>query len=1523
MLFLRKLKTASALVLILLIILSLFGCQIGGGGGGNSGGAGNGGSGGEVSGEDVPLGTKGLIFNSQTDLKLILADERLPAEQLNDLVWAFTDNLGERLGVAFDTSDAKAEHEIIIGETDREISKVALGRLEVIMSEEGGEGYGGYVLYSDGSSLALVYTDELTNHHVEGILKEITEWASKPSLVKKRGVVSSELFNMYEIYEELDEERRAAEFALLEQSTSPEIAKALSDLYYALYTDDIISWLANLYEPRKCVCDNYVNGVQVCLHPVDENGKDLCHNGGFYYSNSARNTLGFLPDVESTYQALSFLEMTGMLDSFGENFGSFVSGQLKADIVAFTKGLQNEDGYFYHPQWTVEESRSNWARVSRDLMWSEAILTKFGSSPYYRTPTGSMSGSGGRPAAVSSLTEKLGASPASAVSCVIAASSALPEHLRSAMAFEKYLSGFTLDVFGSGYYAANELAAQVEQLVSADKALNGALKPLIFDFFEEKHNPQNGLWRAETDYDGLNTLFKALMVYSAFGEPFNYAEAAAESAIAVLSSDEVPGHVCGMYNTWYGIAGLISNIRAHHPASNRAEIADSIQKRVIEIAPAAIANTAKFTNLFKKEDGSFSYFSDHCSETSQGMVVSLRRNEGDVNASTICTGGMMDHMGMALGVKLPSIFGLRQLAEFTDIIESNGYSLKDELPPDVTVKFEDEEIGSEAEGVKAAVASGGSCLVAEDPKNSNNKVLNFRSLANRGAWDAVYINNNTSGANSTCIVFEGKFMFAKEGTDQGYLVQFYIGSMGDPSPYFLNFTIKGNYVEVWEASSDDYRYSFDRLLGKFPLDEWFKLRIEYYFGYEDVATGVTPHDTVRIKVYTNDELVAVSANYFDAAMTKFLNGKGTPINETKQALFFPMTYLNCNVYFDDLYLGYKNIEYKSEKDTEGLIVNEDAEEERRTYTFDGGAEDGVTLSGSTSRVTLENGAVNLLSNSGAEATLSIPALHRTALPNVFALGFDISAESASLGDVLTLKFREPYKNSVIVTYTLKCIELDGALVLAPVYKGTTMLNSAAIPLDGEVHHLEFAFFVGEGTTLIYKDGNMVASTEQGAIANSFLYEMSRAEIVYSGVMSGSIDNLYCERREGDFSEEIKPKIDRVVYDFSGGVTEGLETDGKTSGGKLTLSEGAAVTVPVNERSPYVSAYQLFMDLSLTASDKDALTVKYLDSAGVTAIGVVLTYKNGVLSLYEMMGDARVGEVVGSVKFKGTGTLRLDLYEKERALEVYVNDKLVLVTAVFNGTSYANVSKAKISAEAATLDNLYLDGITLTYTAPKLDEKTKDDTNEVITYDHSSLGNYPDRVVSGSNVTQNSSVEYVERDGEMTKAFVYNKVLENYAGGVTFNFGDGAARSRLVFETDIKLLGGLAAGGWRSSLDLYFSNNSGGTHMYILQINIDGGHIWAGLHDGSTSKKVDCGAIPEDGWFNIRTEVKAGDGTATPGVGTSFTLYINGVEIFTSSTFSGSISSDKAAIGEVYKIQLIPLTNSRGTIYLDNTVIKSL
>ena len=93
--------------------------------------------------------------------------------------------------------------------------------------------------------------------------------------------------------------------------------KALCDAlraWHELYTDEVVEWLAKLYDAKI---------------------------GGWYYSESARDndtveyrekTYKLLPDVESTNQALCFLESAGMVDDFDASYPKALPEWMKKDI---------------------------------------------------------------------------------------------------------------------------------------------------------------------------------------------------------------------------------------------------------------------------------------------------------------------------------------------------------------------------------------------------------------------------------------------------------------------------------------------------------------------------------------------------------------------------------------------------------------------------------------------------------------------------------------------------------------------------------------------------------------------------------------------------------------------------------------------------------------------------------------------------------------------------------------------------------------------------------------------------------------------------------------------------------------------------------------------------------------------------------------------------------------------------------------------------------------------------------------
>ena len=75
-------------------------------------------------------------------------------------------------------------------------------------------------------------------------------------------------------------------------------------------------------------------------------------------------------------------------------------------------------------------------------------------------------------------------------------------------------------------------------------------------------------------------------------------------------------------------------------------------KKVMTIAPAAIAKSKEKIALFKKPDGSFSYCPGHAAIRSQGAPVTVPRvPEGDVNGNCIATIGLVNSIYSALGLE--------------------------------------------------------------------------------------------------------------------------------------------------------------------------------------------------------------------------------------------------------------------------------------------------------------------------------------------------------------------------------------------------------------------------------------------------------------------------------------------------------------------------------------------------------------------------------------------------------------------------------------------------------------------------------------------------------------------------------------------------------------------------------------------------------------------------------------------------------------------------------------------------------
>ncbi|MBO5010201.1 MAG: hypothetical protein J6D20_05850 [Clostridia bacterium] len=356
---------------------------------------------------------------------------------------------------------------------------------------------------------------------------------------------------------------------------------------YAMYTEALPKWLAGLYDHKT---------------------------GGFYYSNSARDNEPFLPDIESTNQAVNLLVNSGMVSSPDK-----LPDAMKKKMAEFVCSLLDpDDGYIYHPQWGKDISNS---RRGRDLMWAVDMSKKLGFALPYPTANDRLKAL----AAAKTEEEKK------------AAASVLPEHLTSKEKFIQYLESF--DWEKDSYYAGNTVAAQGRQIIAA------GLADTCVEYLNRFQNPKNGYWSEKSDmHYGINGFLKITAFYIDAGAPINMAELAADSTIALLTSDEIGTTVCHLYNCYYALYNILRSLRK--VGDN--ETADRVAKKLIAVAPEAIRSARFKTEVFRKADGAFSYHREYSAFKSQQAWVAVQNTpESDVNASVLCTSGLINNIYQA------------------------------------------------------------------------------------------------------------------------------------------------------------------------------------------------------------------------------------------------------------------------------------------------------------------------------------------------------------------------------------------------------------------------------------------------------------------------------------------------------------------------------------------------------------------------------------------------------------------------------------------------------------------------------------------------------------------------------------------------------------------------------------------------------------------------------------------------------------------------------------------------------------
>ena len=392
----------------------------------------------------------------------------------------------------------------------------------------------------------------------------------------------------------------------IEEQYDKKTAEA-AEYLYSFYDDGIYKWLARIWDGKI---------------------------GGFYYSVSAMENEGFLPDIESTEQALYALEGDGIVKTMQD-----YPEAMKQKVIAFITGCQDpEDGYFYHPQWGKNIGTS---RRARDMNKGMSIVKEFGGKAKY-------------PTAIERIKEAAESGEKEA------ASSMVPEHLRSKEAFVSYLE--SLDIHKDSYSVGHRLGAQVPEIRAA------GLDGILYDFLNSTQY-DNGLWHSELSYRASNGLMKISCAYRSLGRPFPNMNKAFKAAVDIACNAELPmsdGITC-VYNPPFTMLNLFKTMDELGDTESYAAAKAMIRDRAAEI----LTKTADKIKCYKEPDGSYSYCQGYPSPTSQGMKVCVPHlPESDVNANSLARGSRTMTL-RALDIPVTPIFDEQDSKLFFELCGEN------------------------------------------------------------------------------------------------------------------------------------------------------------------------------------------------------------------------------------------------------------------------------------------------------------------------------------------------------------------------------------------------------------------------------------------------------------------------------------------------------------------------------------------------------------------------------------------------------------------------------------------------------------------------------------------------------------------------------------------------------------------------------------------------------------------------------------------------------------------------------------
>ena len=561
---------------------------------------------------------KPLIWNYDTDVYLVTDIKEAKRQALTD---KFTELTGNYL-LPYSEEKVKRDHEVVIGPSERPVAKAAYAYLDHLTENlTQYDDAVNYVIYVQDGSVAVAYSSEASYEYAIDAFYKYCFFEEE--YYADNGPVYWDHYSLRARAENNRDKIYAEGFVRIEEQltakglqNAKEIVEGLKK-YYSLIKTEQIYWLTDLYEPES---------------------------GAFYHCNSARDSEGYLPDLESTVQTFLMLDRGGMFTPVigrVEGGGADLPDFIVEPLSEWIKGLQDPaTGYFYHPQWGTSIGT---ARRGRDLDNAVTLFRITGARAYYDDPSGRLKGTLGAPGPnavkpASALAARLDDSVIRAVSAITPTASALPSYLQSIEAWEAYLNGLNINASDQSYYKGNALVAEWSLI----KKAGPEYEQVLFEYLNRTQYADIGLWeyQNEQDYDptdrvgfnGTNGLMKISVLYASLGYAVPNAYNALQSVIKVglyRNTAKKQESVCYVLNIWTCLSNMLNNIKNHDPDNFPAA-----QSLLAENISALLESAYDIQHTHLMPDGGFKYYEN---TIMNGITGNAKAPESDTDSTMVAT----------------------------------------------------------------------------------------------------------------------------------------------------------------------------------------------------------------------------------------------------------------------------------------------------------------------------------------------------------------------------------------------------------------------------------------------------------------------------------------------------------------------------------------------------------------------------------------------------------------------------------------------------------------------------------------------------------------------------------------------------------------------------------------------------------------------------------------------------------------------------------------------------------------------